>query len=232
MARPPRTAALGVALAACLVAVVGVVVVRGVADDDRRGADGDLPAVSAEDGVSEGIDPERADVVVIGDSVTDQSSEEIVAAMGEREVSVIGLSGYRTDELLPTIEDALAPADRPTVAVVMSGYNDLMQRVEEDAPVDEAMGLLSEVDCAIWVAVPTKGLWEQERAEAFDRRVRDAAEDEGVVVETAWRDAVDDTDGPAPSTELASWDKVHPSPAGRQELGRVMADAVDGACDP
>lgn len=223
--RVPILVAGFVALALVLV----VVVRRG---DDARGTDGDLPAVSAADGVSEGIEPGRADVVVIGDSVTDQSSEEIVAAMEGREASVIGLSGYRTDELMPTIEDALEGDDRPAVAVVMSGYNDLMQRAEEDAPIEEAMELIAEADCAVWVLVPTKGLWERDRAQTFDREVREAAEEAGVHVETAWRDAVDDTAGPAPSTVLTSWDKVHPSREGRAQVAQVMAEAVDRSCDP
>lgn len=223
-----RTLAL-LAVASVVALAVVVLVVQPFDDEGRPGPDA-LPPVSAADGVSAGVAPAQAEVVVLGDSVTLQSSQEIVAAMAGRTVSVIGLSGYRTDELLPTVEDALGGEERPTVAVVMAGYNDLWQGVEEEAPVDEVVDLMAGVDCAVWVLIPTKGVWDTERGEAFDERVRETAEDAGVHVATAWRDAVDAGEGDHPVAELVSPDLVHPTVAGRQRIAEVMASAVGGSC--
>jgi lysophospholipase L1-like esterase len=183
-----------------------------------------------DDEVVEGVAPGRAEVVVMGDSVTVQSSEQIVAALPDREVSVIARSGLRTDQLLPMVRETLGGTDRPAVAVVMAGYNDVWQRTEREAPVDELLEAMAGVDCAIWVLVPTKGPWDHDRALAFDARVRAAAEAAGVAVDTAWRDAVDAGDEPDPDPDLVQADEVHPSPAGRSRVAVVMAGAVDEHC--
>ncbi|HEV7722752.1 MAG TPA: SGNH/GDSL hydrolase family protein [Iamia sp.] len=172
----------------------------------------------------------KADVLVIGDSVTDQSSDQITAAMPDREVTVIGLSGLRTDQLRPVIEDTFRGVNRPSVGVVMAGYNDVWQGTEREAPIDELVAVMAEVDCAVWVLVPTKGPWEHERALAFDARIRAAADAAGVAVDTRWRDAVDRPDGPAPDPDLVQDDDVHPSEAGRLRVAEVMAAAVEDHC--
>lgn len=179
-------------------------------------------------GPSVDVDLATADVVVIGDSVTDQSHDQIVAAMPGREVQVIGLSGLRTDQLLPVVEDVLGGDDRPAVAVVMAGYNDVWQGAEREAPIRETMAAMAGVACPVWVVVPTAGPWDRDRARAFDERVRDEADDARVAVATEWRDAVDagDEDGPA----LVTPDGVHPSEAGKQRVAEVMAAAVGRAC--
>jgi len=206
-------------------AVVILLVVLAVA-----GVVGYLDWRAGEGGALDGMALADADVVVIGDSVTAQSSIEIDATMPGAEVSVIGLSGLRTDQLRPVIEDNLGGLDRPAVAVVMAGYNDVWQGVERDAPVDELIDVMAGVDCAIWVLIPTKGPWERDRALAFEDRITAAAEAAGVAVETRWRDAVDGLDGFGPDPELVQEDTVHPSEAGRVRVAQVMAAAVANYC--
>lgn len=172
-----------------------------------------------------GVNLSEADVVVIGDSVTDQSKDQLVAAMPGQDVSVIGLSGLRIDELLPVIEDVVGGDDPPAVGVVMAGYNDLWQGREQESSVEAALDAMAGLDCAVWVLVPTTGPWELDRARAFDQRVRDAAEDAGVEVVTEWQEAVD-----APGDELVTPDGVHPSDAGKERVAAVMAEAVDEIC--
>lgn len=175
-----------------------------------------------------------AEVVVVGDSVTQLSQDPILDALAGRDVAVFGRPGFRTDHLVPVLAEAVGAerdADqRPEVAVVMAGYNDVWQGVEEDATVDELVDLMAEVDCAIWVLVPTKGPWERDRAQALERRIRDAAEAAGVAIETGWRDAVDADPGPDPVPDLVVPDGVHPSEAGRERVAAVVADAVAREC--
>jgi len=112
--RTPLLVGLVVVVTLAAVAIGAVVRAR---DDGGRPQ---LPPVSAADAVSEGVPPAEADVVVLGDSVTHQSAAPIVAAMGGRAVSVLGLSGYRSDEILPTVADALGTDDPPAVAVALA----------------------------------------------------------------------------------------------------------------
>lgn len=193
--------------------------------------DGTLPAVPGDRAVVTGVAPADARVMILGDSVTQQSAEFLdpeFADLGP--VSVIGLQGYRTDELLPTARDVFGGDDPPEVAVVMAGYNDVWQHTEVEGAVEEMIDLMGESPCAIWVLIPTAGPWEPERATGYNERVVAAAEAAGVHVETAWRDVVDDEPGDAPNRDLVGADLVHPAPAGRAEVARVMAASVAANC--
>ncbi len=198
---------------------------------DALRSDGTLPAIPGDDAQAAGAAPGEARVMVLGDSVTKQSADWIetdFAAIGP--VSVIGLQGYRTDELLPTARDVFGGDDPPEVAVVMAGYNDVWQHTEVAGAVEEMIDLMAESPCAVWVLVPTAGPWEPERATAYNDRVVAAAEAAGVHVETGWRDAVDDAPGDAPNRDLIGADLVHPAPDGRAEVARVMASSVAANC--
>ncbi len=168
---------------------------------------------------------------MVGDSVTEHSQDQILDALAGWDAAVLGRSGYRTDQLLSVVEEAVGGGERPDVAVVMAGYNDVWQGRDDEAAVEELIDLLAEVDCAVWVLVPTKGPWERDRAQALERRVREAAEGAGVAIETSWRDAVDAGPGPDPDPDLVIDDGVHPSEAGREEVAAAMAAAVEDGCD-
>jgi lysophospholipase L1-like esterase len=226
--RAARIALIGSVPLVLGVVVLGTAASRTREDGAARGSDGRRPPVPADE-VGEGADPEEVRVVVIGDSVVEQSSGEIQAAVGPP-ASVIGLPGYRTDELLPTIRDAVDGGRAADVVVVIAGHNDLWQRVEERAPLDELMGAVALAPCSIWVHVPTKGEWDAGRARAFGRRVEEAAAAAGVVVETVWRDAVDARPGPRPDPDLVAPDLVHPTDAGRRRIAEVVAVAVARHC--
>lgn len=227
----------GAARAWVLVTVVVAVAVFGLAaflvinQEDRLPTA--RPAVRAAD-AAVGAAPHEADVIVLGDSVTYQSTGPITTALEARgAVSVIGLPGYRTDELLPTVQDALG-GEPPPVAVMLSGYNELWQKVVDHSEVvaaqEEAIDLLSRAGCAVWIQVPTRGPWDPERAEAFDDRMADLASDAGVHVESAWRDAVDASTGDDPDPVLISSDRIHPTADGEALLGAVVGAAVERFC--
>lgn len=167
---------------------------------------------------------------VLGDSVTSFSASEIREALGGPErVELAGLIGYRTDSMLETAHRIIG-RDDPPAALVLTGHNDVAQEVDTDEAVVEVMDLLAGVDCGIWMLMPTKGKWDAERAVAFNDRAEELAEERDVVVETAWRDAVDATDGDEPDLELIDTGLVHPTDAGSERLAEVMADAVRTAC--
>lgn len=199
-------------------------------DVDALRTDGTLPAVPGESADHAGVDPADAGVMVLGDSVTRQSSDEIADLLGERDVSVIGLQGYRTDELLPTARDVFGGDSPPPVAVVMAGYNDVWQGNQVAGSVDEMIDLMAASPCAIWLLIPTEGPWDPAVARAFDDAAVAAAEAAGVNVETGWRDVVDDDPGDRPNPGLIGPDQVHPLPDGREQLAEVMATSVARFC--
>lgn len=165
-------------------------------------------------------------VEMVGDSVMALASEGIKDRLDWTErVRIEAHPGYRTDQLLPFASEMYADGDPPPIGVVLVGYNDLLQGVDESQAVDEMMLTLTNVECAIWVLLPTKGSYGADAAEAFNARVERLAERAGVHVEPGWRDAVDDTDDDSPDPELISTDGVHPDPAGSAEL----ADVIDGS---
>lgn len=220
-----------------LVTVVVAVAVFGFAaflviNQEDRLPTAQPPVLAADAAV--GAPPHEADILVIGDSVTFQSTGPITTALEARgAVSVIGLPGYRTDELLPTVQDALG-REPPPVVVMMSGYNELWQKVVDHSEVvaaqEETIDLLSRAGCAVWVQVPTRGAWDEGTAAAFDDRMAALADDAGVHVESGWRDAVDAGPDGVADPALISPDEIHPTDAGEAVLGAVVGSAVERYC--
>lgn len=168
---------------------------------------------------------------ILGDSVTYQSSDDIEARLDWTErLRIEAHPGFRTDQLLHFADQLFGGDDPPRIGVVLTGYNELMQGRDTAEAVDRTMLLLSRVECAIWVLLPTKSLYSADVATAFNDRVEELAARVDVHVETAWRDAVDDTDGVEPDGELISADLVHPEPAGAAKLAEVIDASISENC--
>ncbi len=170
-------------------------------------------------------------VLVVGDSVTFLSTKELVRAFdGAPEISVQGRLGNRTDQLLPVARQYVEKVD-PSVIVILTGYNDLDQRVDTSKAVNEMMDVTAGVPCSVWVLLPTKAKYPAEAAKAFNARIENLADQHpSVHVTEGWRDAVDDTSDERPDSDLISKDLIHPLPAGSQRLAQIEADAVSRQC--
>lgn len=170
--------------------------------------------------------------LVVGDSVTFLSREEIAEVLGpDHALDVRGLSGYKTDELLPVLRDGIDDHD-PDVAVVFTGHNDVLHDHDAEPALTQMADLLQdEVRCVVWVELPVKGLWPPDLAASVNQRIAQLAEDRDAIhLETTWRDAVDDSPGVAPSMELVQTDQVHPNEAGQRRLAEAIGAAVRSSC--
>lgn len=170
-------------------------------------------------------------VLIIGDSVTAGSSEELLAEFSwTSRLDVQGLSGFRTDQMLQVALRKVAQ-DNPEIVVVLTGYNDLAQEADTTKAVAQMMDLATSVPCAVWVLLPIKGEYPMSDGKAFDDRIeRLAAEHRSVHVTTAWRDAVDGVKGRVPNQKLVKRDRTHPTPAGSRLLARIEEEAVSRHC--
>lgn len=197
------------AIAACVVAVVGVVAVLR-ARDPARGPQ----------------------VLVVGDSVTYMSADPVKGAFDWTDnVDVQGRPGYRTDQLVPVALRQIDQVD-PDTLVILTGYNDLTQRVDTSEAVGQLMDISAQESCAVWVLLPTKGKFDTEAAQAFNDRIALLAEGHpNVHLAPGWRDAVDGGDGPEPDPELVSDDRIHPTePGGTERLAEVVEEAAHSEC--
>jgi len=171
-------------------------------------------------------------VVVVGDSVTAMSEAQIQATVHRAGgVKVSGHPGYRTDELLPVADPLFHDRPPPEVGVVMSGYNDILHHVDPTEAIVEMMGWLDELDCGIWLLIPTKGVFPADDLTRFNEQVQFvAATTEDVHIETGWRDAVDATDDHVPDRDLVGEDLLHPTEEGSQVIADSMAEAIERWC--
>lgn len=170
-------------------------------------------------------------VLVIGDSVTAGSKDELTAEFSwTSRLDVQGLSGFRTDQLLPVALRKVAE-DKPEIVVVLTGYNDLAQEVDTAKAVEQMMDLAATVRCAVWILLPLKGEYPPSDGKAFDARIELlAAEHRSVHVTTAWRGAVDGVNGDLPNQKLVKRDRTHPTPAGSRLLAQIEEQAVTRHC--
>ncbi|MCU1370946.1 MAG: hypothetical protein JWO77_2140 [Ilumatobacteraceae bacterium] len=166
-------------------------------------------------------------VLVVGDSVTYQSRNWVVKALGgEDEVDLQATSGLRTDELIPGAEDGVS--HDPATGIFMPGYNDVLQNRVAKAALPEMMDLAAQVPCSIWLLIPEKGVYDPKIAQAWNQRVREeAAGHDNIHLVDDWARLVDDSQAYA---LVKSEDAVHPNPLGRKAVGEVMGKSLKREC--
>lgn len=170
-------------------------------------------------------------VLIVGDSVTVISDEELVAAFDWTDhLDVQGRVGFRTGQLVPVALQAVQK-DKPEILVVLTGYNDLLQAVDAEKALGQMMDIAASVRCAVWVLLPLKSNYPAADAEDINEVVQDLAADHpSVHVTGEWRDVVDGLRGPDPNPELISGDHIHPTPAGSARLAEIEQAAVTSNC--
>ncbi|WP_421117944.1 SGNH/GDSL hydrolase family protein [Aquihabitans daechungensis] len=174
------------------------------------------------------LDPDPGDrVLIVGDSVTYQSRAELKKDFEwADELDIRATSGLRTDELLPDAEEGVS--HDPSSAAFMPGYNDVLKSYVDKARLPEMMELAAEVPCSVWLLIPTRGVYSQQMAEAWNARVRQEAEKhDNVHVVDDWANLVDNSPG---YTLVKEEDAVHPNLKGRAAIARVMSDSIKREC--
>lgn len=197
-----------------VLAVVAVIMFRGDGDGD--------PAT-------------RRPILIVGDSVTALTAEDLNALYGEPNIQILARWGYRTDQLLPLVRDAEGrPAGRRIALLV--GYNDVFERTVDTAPVADMMDESSRFRCAVWMTLPARTGGSEDPKPPFDadlvrrwneRLTSEAARHSNVHVVRDWERLVDDDTG----TRLIEARGVHPEPPGQLELAAIYRTALDRECD-
>ncbi len=165
-------------------------------------------------------------VLVIGDSVTQMSAGPIDDALDwAGTVDDRAAYGYRTDQLVPAAEEGVA--DDPEMAVVVTGYNDLLQQGVEGGAIEPLRDALDEVPCVVWVLLPESGPYPADQARRWNERIEIALDgDPTMHVASGWRALVDGSpDGP-----YLLEDRLHPTAEGSRALAGVVDGALDAAC--
>jgi lysophospholipase L1-like esterase len=170
---------------------------------------------------------EAPSVLVVGDSVTRLSQEEIRDHLGwAATVDVRAEDGFRTDQLLASARRGIE-AD-PDIAIVMPGYNDVLQDAPEAPALEEMAEIVAEVPCTVWVLLPTKAPYSTDVVERWNQRVAEAAAaHRSIHVSPEWKDLVDSAPG---FTYVSEVDGVHPNDLGQRTIAEVMARAAERSC--
>ena len=88
---------------------------------------------------------------MLGDSITDQSRDELVAALSDTHaVSIAAYPGIRIDQMLQEAENYAA--SEPNQMVVFLGNNDIDDGF---ADVDEMLDTFADVPCVAWLTITT-----------------------------------------------------------------------------
>jgi len=171
------------------------------------------------------------DVVIIGDSITEQAEPLLLDQLQpESVVRVRGRGGYRVDQMEPFAVEAAAA--EPEQVIVNLGSNDVLTSWPLDKSVEAYTRLLDYFDdarCIHLVTVNERFVSASDSSMAFralllNAQIRALASDAGARV-IDWSSMVADYDAAgAPYGPITS-DSVHPTELGQ----RMLADAYDEA---
>lgn len=166
----------------------------------------------------------RSETVVLGDSITRMSADEVKAATG---AEVIAFNSARWVDLVPSAESVARRGHRaPDRVGILLGTNDVFAFDADDAAVDEVLEPLSDVPCVVVLEVPWEG-WPGGR---LNHRLREEAEGRSnVVVDTRWKVRVIENLR-RENGSLLEGDFVHPSPEGRRALAQAFDEAFSERC--
>jgi lysophospholipase L1-like esterase len=166
-------------------------------------------------------------VLVVGDSVTVLSEEELRGELGwADQVDIRAHSGWRTDELLDGARSGAA--EGPDIGVFLPGYNDVLQDRVDTPALDDMMAVAADLPCAVWFLLPTDGGYSSNLVEVWNARVeRAAAEHPTVSISNDWKRLVEESPD---FTFLSEADAVHPNRDGQRALATAMSQEARRRC--
>lgn len=170
-------------------------------------------------------------LVVVGDSITNEGRDQLLAAfVGRYEVVLEGRPGHVVSELQDAADELAVPP--PAVAIIELGTNDVSYRIETTRSAGDLRRMVdtfSATPCVVLVTVdeglPVSGA--RARASALNAAIR------AIVVSDPARLRLVDMTGLVNATEADPafggsfhYDGIHPSAAGQTRLVAAYAAAV------
>lgn len=175
---------------------------------------------------------EGPDVVIIGDSVTDDAREQIFEVVDGR-LQLEAVPGARSvdmvDQLEIATEERTSAGQELEQVAVLVGYNDLTRGSLDDAALEDMVAATARFDCAVWFTLPdAEGLaLDPEEATAWNDRLASLVDrDDAVHLDRGWQEAVNADGGDG----LLDDDRLHPTEAGAETLAGVYRDALARRC--
>lgn len=186
--------------------------------------------------------PTAARVVVLGDSITFASVEELQERFADRddELTVDARPGFTAEEVLDQariVVDELGDAEAEQV-IINVGTNDVLTEVEPGGTLDsitEMVELFPSARCVHLVTISHRirddevpGL--ADRIEAVNELLENLADDRDDVRILDWNEVLDDPPDDLETADLLASDTVHTSPRGEAVLADAYITALDD-CD-
>jgi lysophospholipase L1-like esterase len=177
-----------------------------------------------------------ADVVLIGDSITDQARDQLVTALAPATVQVEATAGRTIDEQQGAARSAAAAS--PDHVVVNLGSNDVLldeRPARSQAALRELVAALPPSTCVHLVTVSEwffaifpDSIVLRERARAINDEIRRLAAADGhdVIDWAAVTEAAYEADPPVSLTS----DTVHPNDAGKARLVELYREGIARGC--
>lgn len=180
-------------------------------------------------------------VLVVGDSVTFMSFEDLKGEFGsDTKLDPVARPGYRSSNLLPFVEEAVAARERSGKAleraVLLVGYNDVWKEEVGQNRLAELVDLSARFECAVWLTLPVRPAGEPPAVGDFDPELGDewnelmadlVGEHDNLHLVADWADAIEGADS---ADEYLDDDGIHPNDAGQKLLAETMHDAVISSC--
>jgi lysophospholipase L1-like esterase len=217
-------------------ALAGAVVLAGAACSSERQAASAPPSSEVVVAGSVGAAPPTSAntmldveaIAMVGDSITVGSEDELVAAFAELgldDAEIDAQSGRRmvVDQGITSgldgVADVLAEGDPPDLWVIALGSNDVAGYAPEEyaGAIDELLAAIPAEAPIVWVDCYLTNYVDE--SAAFDTTLRQVLAARGNATVVDWATM-------APQDGVLS-DNVHPSPFGRLEFARRVADGVD-----
>lgn len=174
-------------------------------------------------------EPGDQTIVIVGDSVTNLSRQEIGDELDwARSLTVRAQNGATTEELLPLARDGIEAAGDPDIGVFLPGYNDILKEQADTEALDEMVAVAAELPCVVWLLLPTHGAYSPDEVEVWNARLEQAAEEhDSIHLSSDWKRLVENSPD---YTFVSDRDGVHPNKEGQIAIAKVMSDQARDRC--